>query len=305
MDKETLITAINSILLVLGNNLIIASSLFINLAYWSYVLIAILILDSLLIGLVIVGIFRYKKVKDKDKEAVTMSRKIFNIVSGLLATLFIILFDPIFSIFVLISLTFAFGYHELIYAGFKKDLWFTKILNALGRQSEEYSPYYASFMALLSSTIILSIEAPLLLYFKALYLPIDYKWIVMFIYTTTVLIWGIGDTMAFIFGTKYGKHKLPWNKKKSLEGLLVNVGISTLISFVFLGMGFVFLNLTLFGIVMCWSILSVPFYILTSIIGGISGGLFESLELKIDDNLITPLLTGVTLTILLNFLLVI
>ncbi|MHA1270271.1 MAG: hypothetical protein ACTSPY_10830 [Candidatus Helarchaeota archaeon] len=295
MDKKSFQGAFWSIFVVLITDIILIIPMFIDFAtYWWMSIFALVLLDGLLIGLVLYGLVRHKKVKDKGKEATTISRKIFNIVSGLLASLFIGAFDPLFSIFCLIALDWAFGMHEVVYAGLKLKMWYTDAFNALGRQTEEYKPYLASFMALLSSTIIMLIESPILFVFRTLYFPMDYKWVVFFIYTTTILIWGIGDTAAFLAGYKYGKHKLFWNRKKSLEGMIGNCGISILISLIFLGWGFI-----LWG-----GILELSLYLAISFTIGILGGFYESLDLKVDDNLSTPILTGITLTILMNFVLV-
>ncbi|MBD3228290.1 MAG: hypothetical protein GF329_08875 [Candidatus Lokiarchaeota archaeon] len=292
MDKNTILRAFWSIFVVFITDLILIIPTFLNFTiYWWMSLSAILMLDGLLVGLVLYGMIRHEKVKDKGQEATTFSRKMFNIVSGLLASVFIFLFDPLFSIFCLFALDFAFGMHEVVYAGLKLKMWYTDAFNALGRQSEEFKPYYASFMALISSTFIMLIEAPLLFLFRSLY-AIDYRWVVFYIYTTTVLIWGVGDTAAFLTGSNYGKHKLPWNKDKSLEGLIGNCGVSVLIAFIFLGIGF-----------FRWGIINLGSFIFVSIIIGILGGIYETLDLYVDDNLSTPILTGITLTILFNFLL--
>ena len=293
MDKKSFQTAFWSVFVVFITDLILLVPTFLDFTtYWWMSLVAILFLDGLLVGLVLYGMIRFEKVKDKGKEATTLSRKAFNIVSGLLATIFIFLFDPLFSIFCLLGLDWAFGMHEVVYAKLKLKMWYTDAFNALGRQSEEFEPYLASIMALLSSTFIMLIEAPILYIFQSLYKGMLFKWIIFYIYTTTVLIWGIGDTTAFLVGSKFGKHKLPWNKDKSLEGMLGNIVISIIIAFIFIGIGFAY-----------WGILSIPYYIICSIIIGICGGFYESLNLGIDDNMSTPILTGITLVLLMNLLL--
>ncbi|MHA1231850.1 MAG: hypothetical protein ACTSRP_21560 [Candidatus Helarchaeota archaeon] len=293
MDKKSFQTAFWSVFVVFITDLILLVPTFLDFTtYWWMSLVAILFLDGLLVGLVLYGMIRFEKVKDKGKEATTLSRKAFNIVSGLLATIFIFLFDPLFSIFCLLGLDWAFGMHEVVYAKLKLKMWYTDAFNALGRQSEEFEPYLASIMALLSSTFIMLIEAPILYIFQSLYKGMLFKWIIFYIYTTTVLIWGIGDTTAFLVGSKFGKHKLPWNKDKSLEGMLGNIAISIIIAFIFIGIGFAY-----------WGILSIPYYIICSIIIGICGGFYESLNLGIDDNMSTPILTGITLVLLMNLLL--
>ncbi|MHA1751584.1 MAG: hypothetical protein ACTSYZ_04375 [Candidatus Helarchaeota archaeon] len=296
MDKKSFLQAFWSIFVVAITDIILFIPTFINFyIYWWMSIIAVILLDGLLIFLVLYGQIRHYKIREKGKEATTFSRKMFNIVSGLLATIFIFLFDPLFSIFCLLGLDFAFGMHEVVYAGLKLKMWYTDAFNALGRQSEEFKPYYASFMALISSTIILGIETPLVYIFRAYYTGIQFKWAMFYIYTTTILIWGFGDTTAFLIGSKYGKHKLPWNKEKSYEGLFGNIIVSIIVSLTFLGIGFI----------IQWQILNIFYYVLISIICGVLGGFYESLKLPVDDNFSTPILAGITLTILMNFFLLI
>lgn len=88
-----------------------------------------------------------------------------------------------------------------------------------------------------------------------------------------ILIFGLGDGFATYIGTTYGKHKLPWNKDKTMEGSL---------GFVAAAMSALFV---------------MPVYAI--FLGAILGAFVESLPLKINDNITVP----VVLSLLFYFLL--
>lgn len=88
-----------------------------------------------------------------------------------------------------------------------------------------------------------------------------------------VAIVSLGDSAASIFGKLFGKTPISFNKGKNLEGSLAGL------AFAFFGAAF-FLH---------------PLY---AFIGATIGIFVESLPLPINDNLSTPLLTGVILTLL-------
>ena len=83
----------------------------------------------------------------------------------------------------------------------------------------------------------------------------------------------LGDSFSTIVGKKFGKHKIPYNRKKSLEGFIAFVVFS------FIGTIF-FCNVK------------------TAIILSIFGAFIESLPIKIDDNITIP----ISVAIFLNFL---
>lgn len=109
--------------------------------------------------------------------------------------------------------------------------------------------------------------------------------------------WGtlaFGDGLAGLVGSKFGKWRLPWNKKKSLEGLLAFAIGATLSS----------------AILYFWalpnSVSSPPWWsmqewlvllhqadvtgvIIISACAGIVAAFLESLDIGIDDNLLAPL----------------
>lgn len=89
-----------------------------------------------------------------------------------------------------------------------------------------------------------------------------------------IAIFALGDSTASIFGRIYGQKTLPFNKGKTLEGSLI-------------GLFFAFLAGAFF---------TSP---LKSLVGAVVAMMIECLPLPVNDNLITPLITGATLTLIL------
>jgi len=92
--------------------------------------------------------------------------------------------------------------------------------------------------------------------------------------SAAIAIFALGDSTASIFGRIYGRDILPFNKGKTLEGSVF---------------GFVFAFLA-------GSVFTVP---LKSLIGALIAMTVESLPLPVNDNFITPLITGAALTLML------
>ena len=88
-----------------------------------------------------------------------------------------------------------------------------------------------------------------------------------------ILMFGLGDGLSTYMGTTYGKHKLPWNKNKTIEGTL----------------GF------MAGAMCALLIMPVP----ATFLGAVLGAIVESLPLKLNDNITLP----VVLSLLFYFLL--
>lgn len=86
-------------------------------------------------------------------------------------------------------------------------------------------------------------------------------------------IFALGDSTAAIFGKIFGKTILPFNKGKTIEGLIGGLFFSFLAATVYLN----------------------P---LKALVGATIAMFIESLPLPISDNLIVPLITGVLLTII-------
>ncbi|MDD1776945.1 MAG: phosphatidate cytidylyltransferase [Candidatus Helarchaeota archaeon] len=270
-----------TIFIIVAANVIITTVLFIDLAYIWLVLGALAFLDLLLVVLLVIGAKRHEKVKDKDISATTFSRKMFNIISGLLFAVLIFVFKPFVALFILFGVDFAFGFHELVYVQLKTRMYFTKAFIALGRQSEPFKPYLASIMALLGFTIALGFQTFMFQYFS---IP-QYEFSVAMVYMATVLIWGIGDTAAYFAGTRLGKHHLPYNKKKTWEGFCANMGVGIAIGLIF------FSPLVLSFITPFW-------WILIALLGGVGGAVFESVNLHLDDNFVSAALMGLLLGLL-------
>ncbi len=267
-----------SIFIVAGANLLIALAFFVPTIYFWHVLGALGLLNFLLVFFMIIGLKRHEKVKDKDLDATTFSRKMFNIISGLLFAGFVWLFTPFLALFILFGVDFAFGFHEVAYAVIKKKTYFTDAFIALGRQSEPFKPYMASIMALFGFTIALTYQT---LLFQFLGIP-NFQMAVMIVYIATILIWGIGDTAAYFAGTHYGTHKLPYNKKKSWEGFLANTAVG-------IGLGLFFFSPFMLPFV------NTFWWILLSIIAGLSGAFFESIDIHLDDNFVSVTFNGLVI----------
>ncbi|NVM53436.1 MAG: hypothetical protein HWN66_06995 [Candidatus Helarchaeota archaeon] len=268
-----------TIILYVGVVLIIPCVLFIDLSYLQDVILSLVIINVLLVVLLYIGMKRHQQVKDKDRSVTTFSRKMFNIIAGLLFAFFIWIFNPWVAFFILLGVDYAFGIHEFIYVVLKKKIYFTDAFIALGRQTEPHKPYLASIMALFAFTITLGFQTSIFQYFGILQL---YQYSLIIIYTATVLIWGIGDTAAYFAGTRYGNHKLPWNKKKSWEGFFANMAVG-------IGLGILFFAPFMLPF------LTTMWWILLALIGGLAGAFFESINLQLDDNFVTPVFTGLIL----------
>ncbi len=264
-----------SIFIVAGANIIIACAFFIRSIYSLHVLGALGLIDCLLVFFVFLGMKRHAQTKDKEVSATTFSRKMFNIISGLLFAFFIWLFSPFLAFFILFGVDFAFGFHEFVYAVLKKKTYFTDAFNGLGRQSEPFKPYLASIMALLGFTIVLTFQTLLFQYFG---IP-NLSNVVIIVYVATILIWGIGDTAAYFAGTRYGKHKLPYNKKKSWEGFIANMAVG-------IGIGIIFFSPFMLPF------MNTIWWILIAICGGLAGAFFESIDIHLDDNFVAVTFSG-------------
>jgi len=273
--------------IIIVANIIIASALFIDINYFWLgpgtlgVGLALVVINFLLVFFIIIGQKRHQKVKDKGKSATTFSRKMFNIISGLLFAFFIAVFNPFIAFFILLGVDFAFGFHEVVYVEFKTKMYFTDAFIALGRQSEPFKPYLASIMALFGFSIVLGFQTFL---FQAVVFH-DFPFSLIIIYIATILIWGIGDTAAYFAGTHFGKHKLPYNKKKSWEGFFGNMGVGILIGLI------LFNSFILHFVTPIW-------WIVLAICGGLAGAFFESVDLHLDDNFVAVTGTGLILGIL-------
>jgi len=92
--------------------------------------------------------------------------------------------------------------------------------------------------------------------------------------SAAIAIFALGDSTASIFGRIYGRSTLPFNKGKTLEGSIF---------------GFVFAFLA-------GSFFTLP---LKSVIGALIAMTVESLPLPLNDNLVTPLITGAVSALLL------
>ena len=94
----------------------------------------------------------------------------------------------------------------------------------------------------------------------------------------SIAIMALGDSVTNIFGRYFGEVKLPYNRKKTLDGVLMGIGAATLGAFFF-----------------------VPFHV--ALIASSVAMFVETLDLKLwlvelDDNLLVPLVAGGVMTLL-------
>ena len=92
--------------------------------------------------------------------------------------------------------------------------------------------------------------------------------------SAAIAIFALGDSTASIFGRIYGRKTLPFNKGKTLEGSMI-------------GFVFAFIAGTFF---------TIP---LKALVGAVVAMVVECSPLPLNDNLITPLITGAALTLML------
>lgn len=90
------------------------------------------------------------------------------------------------------------------------------------------------------------------------------------------IILGVGDAASALIGIPYGRHKLPWNPKKSLEG--TTAGVLT-------GYAGAFLGASLHYVVV--GALVPPAWLLIAFAGALAGSLMETLP-RLQDNLFVP-----------------
>jgi len=93
------------------------------------------------------------------------------------------------------------------------------------------------------------------------------------IFRAASLLLAIGDSASTIFGIRFGRHKLPYNKKKSIEGSLAGFAAA---------------------LVSTSLVLNFPLAAIASAVGM----LVESLPWKLDDNLTVPIATALVLWLL-------
>lgn len=96
-----------------------------------------------------------------------------------------------------------------------------------------------------------------------------------YIAMASAIVLALGDSMSTLVGKKFGRHKIPYNRDKSLEGALG-------------GAVYAFL-----GIYIYFSIFTpLPSPFLLSLAGASVGMLVESMPLKVDDNLTIPVFSA-------------
>lgn len=88
----------------------------------------------------------------------------------------------------------------------------------------------------------------------------------------SIMVLAVGDSISTLFGKRFGRHHIPYNPEKSVEGTLAGM-VSALAG----------------------ASIIVPPHL--AALGALGGMFAESLPLKIDDNLLVPLGAGVAMSL--------
>ncbi len=101
---------------------------------------------------------------------------------------------------------------------------------------------------------------------------------------------GLGDAASALVGVAYGRRKLPWNRRKSLEGLLAGLAAGYLGGIVMSAIPFAFAGLHM-----------PPIFFVVVLVGAAAGALSESLP-GVEDNFVVPLTSAGAMFALTSFL---
>ncbi|NVM53654.1 MAG: hypothetical protein HWN66_08115 [Candidatus Helarchaeota archaeon] len=293
-ETKFIINLLWTSLIIVGYNVIVFIGYFLNpplYDFW-YALAVALGLTIPAIILTIVGTKMQRKKKVAEEEASTLYRKLFNVAGGVVMAIICWIFGPWIVFFVMIGLLYAYGLHEIVLCKLDTPIWFSDALAALGRQAKEKEVFWQPISALVSFVIIIFIPS---LLFQFLGTPQFWAPVVI-IFIISTIVWGIGDSLAYYVGTRYGNHKIPWNKQKSVEGSLAMAIIGILIALIFLSAPI----FNLFGLTT--PLVTGGWYVILAILAGFFGAFIESLKLPLDDNFTTPTFTAVFLSVVLFLL---
>ncbi|MFX1466412.1 MAG: hypothetical protein ACFFA5_08065 [Promethearchaeota archaeon] len=162
--------------------------------------------------------------------------------------------SPFFSFTILFSLSVAYIFSESLRMDGLFIFPVERIVRYLGRKEELHlfvvNPLY----------LVIGILTPLLVFAP----PISYV-------AVTVLVFG--DSISTIVGLKLGRHHIPYNRNKSLEGSISGFIVASIMSSLFIS----------------------PFL---AIIAALSGMIIESLPIPVNDNISIPLSIGIILSVL-------
>ncbi|MEE8358287.1 MAG: diacylglycerol/polyprenol kinase family protein [Candidatus Hydrothermarchaeales archaeon] len=92
------------------------------------------------------------------------------------------------------------------------------------------------------------------------------------IVSASIIILALGDSVSTLIGVNFGKHKIPYNKMKSLEGSVAGFVFALLGAQIFVGLPL-------------------------AMLGAITAMLTESLPINIDDNITIPVLSGLIMSL--------
>ena len=195
----------------------------------------------------------YEKARETPTTFVREIKRQLVHMSGFLAV-FLWTISPLLSFTILFSLIIAYIFSESL----RMDGLFIfpvgRIVQAFGRKEELH------LFALNPLYLAIGILLPLLLFVP----PISY---------VAVTVLAFGDSISTIVGIKLGRHHIPYNDKKSLEGTISGFIVASIVSSFFVS----------------------PIF---AIIAALSGMIIESLPLPFNDNVSIPLSIGIILTVL-------
>lgn len=100
------------------------------------------------------------------------------------------------------------------------------------------------------------------------------SWVIAF---AAYAILGLGDAASALVGVAYGRRKLPWNRKKSLEGTLAGLAAGFLAGVVFASIPYAFAGLAV-----------PPLFFAMVLLGAGAGALAETVP-RVEDNFVVPL----------------
>ncbi|NVM30521.1 MAG: hypothetical protein HWN65_16900 [Candidatus Helarchaeota archaeon] len=207
-------------------------------------------------------------------------RKYSHLAGGLVALLFA-LFGIIQLGWICFSILMAFLIHEYFYV--RKNIYgmYTKTLIFVGRLDRRYDPnsqenpkpFYPTMWLLAALSIF-----GLIVYIHALYIVAILDVAVLAV-IGAVVAFTFGDSLSTMVGEQFGKHKLPYNKIKSIEGTLAFFGI------------------TFVGIIIVL-IIGGQFNWIVALIAALVGSISESIiptNHWLDDNFVVPVSVAVVL----------
>ncbi|MHA1268534.1 MAG: hypothetical protein ACTSPY_01985 [Candidatus Helarchaeota archaeon] len=284
-DENSNIQKINipwSIVIFLSFNLISSIGILLGLIldYFTFVII-LLGLNIAAILLSFLGIKKEEKQKKEirpDTKWAILFRKIFNVAGGLTTIVMCWFLGPWLTFFMIFGILVAFCLHEILYVKYKIKTLFTNTILAFGRDSGPDKVFWPSINSLASFSFVIGVSS----IFLNMYFGQNFWWQFFIVATTSILIWGVGDSTAYYVGKKFGKKKLPWNEHKSYAGSFGFFIVGSIIALILLSPEFSIL----LGVDP--PLVGAYYWVWISIFTSLIGAFVESLNIKVTDNFTVP-----------------